>query len=63
MGRMFEQILIINIIGFGVAAVGLVLAILWGRIWGPVDRDTRMFLVKMFLAIWAAGNVLFFIMR
>jgi hypothetical protein len=64
MNETLEQLLIINIIMAAVSVLGVILGLLWFRVWGdPLERDTVLFIVKMFAAIWAFGNVLFFIMR
>jgi hypothetical protein len=62
--KTLEQLLMINIVMAGVFVVGTALALLWGRtVGGAVDRDEKLFIVKMFAAIWAATNVMYFIMR
>lgn len=64
MSKLLEGILIINIIGCGVFVVGTALGLLWFRAMGDtLERNTVWFIVKIFLAIWAFGNVMFFIVR
>ena len=64
MSKLVEQLLLVNLIGCGVFAVGTILGLLWFRMMrDPLENDTIMFIVKMFLGIWVAGNLLFFIIR
>ena len=64
MSKTIENLLMYNIIGFGVFVVGTVIGLIWFRAMGdPLERDTILFIVKMFLAIWLLGNLLFFVIR
>jgi uncharacterized membrane protein len=50
--------------GLFIFIVGVALALLWGRtVGGTVDRDQKLFIVKMFLAIWVAMDIIYFIVR
>ena len=64
MSKLLEGIFVINIIGCGVFVVGTAIALLWFRAMGDaLEKDTIWFIAKIFLAIWAFGNVMFFIVR
>jgi len=64
LSKTLEDLLIINIGGLGVFVVGTLLVLLWFRAMrDPLEKDTIWFIAKIFLAIWALGNVMFFIVK
>jgi len=62
---MLQDLLIINIIGCGVAVTGTLLGTGWSRAVSGVwpGRTKVRFLVLMFLTIWALGNMFYFYLK
>lgn len=64
MSKVLENFLIINVGGLFVFIVGLAIGLLWFRAMrDPLEKDTVIFIAKIFLGIWAAMDVLYFVMK
>jgi hypothetical protein len=64
LSKFSEDFLIINICGLFVFVVGSALGLLWFRTMrDPLEKDTILFITKIFLGIWAAMDVLYFIVK
>jgi hypothetical protein len=62
--KVLENFLIINVGGLFVFIVGLAIGLLWFRAMrDPLEKDTVIFIAKIFLGIWAAMDVLYFVMK
>ena len=64
MSKLFENFLIVNVCGLFVFVVGLAIGLLWFRAMrDPLEKDTVVFIAKIFLGIWAAMDVLYFVIK
>ena len=62
--KFLETFLIINVGGLFVFVVGLAIGLLWFRAMrDPLEKDTVIFIAKIFLGIWAAMDVLYFVVK
>lgn len=64
MTKVLEGFLIVNVGGLFVFSVGSALGVLWFRMTrGALEKDTVLFILKIFGGIWAAMDVLYFIVK
>ena len=64
LSKFLETFLIINIGGVFVFVIGSAIGLLWFRAMrDPLEKSTVLFIIKIFLGIWAAMDVLYFIVR
>lgn len=64
MTKVLEGFLIVNVGGLFVFSVGSALGVLWFRMTrGALEKDTVLFILQIFGGIWAAMDVLYFIVK